>query len=60
MTISKTERRAADLDTLAETIDKELAAAGERVQSAQRSLARAHDRYGELVEARSIIRGLRQ
>lgn len=57
MPITKTQ--AADLDRLAETVDRQIAQAGERMTSAERSLERARDRYGELIEARSIIRGLR-
>lgn len=52
-------RRAA-IDQIAEVLDMELATAGERMQSAERSLARARQRYAQLIEARTQLRELTQ
>lgn len=45
-------------DGIAEVLDSELAAAGERMQSAERSLTRARGRYAQLIEARTALREL--
>jgi hypothetical protein len=57
-TVSKTAQRQLDVDHIAEVLDAELAAAGERMQSAERSLTRARQRYAQLIEARTALRGL--
>jgi hypothetical protein len=54
----KPSRRQARLDHIAEVLDTELAAAGERMQSAERSLNRALARYAQLIEARTDLRSL--
>jgi hypothetical protein len=54
----KPSRRQARLDHIAEVLDTELAAAGERMQSAERSLNRARARYAQLIEARTDLRSL--
>lgn len=51
-------QRQATIDHIAEVLDAELASAGERMQSAERSLSRARSRYAQLIEARTQLREL--
>jgi hypothetical protein len=50
--------RQARADHIAEVLDAEIAATGERVQSAQRALERHRNRYAQLIEARTDLREL--
>lgn len=51
-------QRAAQLDQVTQVLDAEIAATGERIQSAQRALDRHRGKYAELVEARATVRAL--
>lgn len=51
--------RTTALDRIADALDIEVAAAAERLASAERSADRSRQRYQRLIEARSELRALR-
>lgn len=50
---------AAQLDHALENIDADIAQAAERMQAAERALAKARDIYGRRIETRDTLRSLR-
>lgn len=59
-TTTRAQQRRTQLDLIAEALDADIAATGERVQSAQRSLERHRARYAQLIAARTALRELEQ
>lgn len=59
-TTTRAAERRRKLDLIAEALDADIAATGERVQSARRSLERHQTRYAQLIEARTALRELEQ
>lgn len=58
MATTKAQARQQAADNIAQALDAQLVKVGERMQNAERTLARARDEYAQLIQARSQLRDL--